>query len=247
MLTSGGAEQAPERHYLPFDGVADRAYAQSVRLGTANHYAMVIKCATDNPNTAFGGVAVLSDPARTTAYRNCTDNLQTISTSNRHRHTGLRADGSNNYSRDQTSGSGATGRHVQMAGRDLVTNQARVRIINAAGTSIWAPADVTASEDTQPTDLIIGCFLDYQFANPTLYTPIGWVASVVLNEVPSNDQLQEYAATSCNDAREIWHSHIRYYVTASGLLGGSTGPIAPVVGTSPLVLVGPAASDLVAL
>lgn len=247
MLTLGGTEPAPERHYLAFDGVADRAYAQGVRLGTGTEYAVVVKLGATNPNVNFGGIAILSDPARTTAYRNCTDNLQSLSTSQRHRHTGLRADGTNNYGRDQSSGDGATGRHVQMAGRFLSTDLARARVFTADGTTIWAPTDVSATEDTQPLDLILGAFLDYRFANPTLYTPIAWIASVVLPAVPTDAQLQAYAASTCHDAREVWGSDIRYYVTASGLLGGSTGPIAPVVGTSPLVLVGPAAADLVAL
>lgn len=247
MLTLGGTEPAPERHYLAFDGVADRAYAQGVRVGTGTEYALVVKLGASNPSAAFGGIAILSDPARTTDYRNCTDALQSITTNSRHRHLGLRADGTTNYTRDQSSGSGATGRHVQMAGRFLSTDLARARVFTADGTPIWAPADILATEDTQPLDLILGCFLNYQFGNADFFAPIAWVASVVLPAVPTDAQLQAYAASTCHDAREVWGSDIHHYVTASGLLGGSTGPIAPVVGTSPLVLVGPAAADLVAL
>lgn len=235
---------APERHALTFDGIVDRAYAAGVRPGTGTAYSVVTKLSTSNPNTAFGGITILSDPARTTAYRNCTDNLQSIATSSRHRHTGINAAGGNNYARDQASGAGAVGSHVQMAGRDLTSNLARVRIVQRDSTIIWSPADEAAAEDTQPLDLIIGAFTGYNFASPTLFTPISWVATVILNVIPSDAELQAYAAGT--DARTVWGANVVYYVTATSLVGQGSGPIPALVGTPSLTLVGPVEADLVA-
>jgi len=143
--------------------------------------------------------------------------------------------------------SGAAGAHVQLAGRDLAANLARIRVINEDGTTVWAPADAATVEDSVPRDVHLGAFLDYQFGMPTLHTPIRLVGALVLHSVPSDAELQAYAAASCRDAREVWGASIPWYVTASGLLGLGAGPIPPVCGTAPLTLVNLSASDLVSL
>lgn len=236
-----------ESHALVFDPAGlTRAYAQSVLPASGiTAYSLVLKLATTAGNVAFGGVAILSDPTRPTAYRNAVDNLQTQSTSSRHRHTGIAASGANNYSRDQGTGSGAAGAHVQLAGRDLAANLARVRVIAEDGSTVWAPADAATMEDSVPRDVHLGAFLDAAFGAPTLHTPIHLVSAVVSHAVPTDAELQAYAAATCRDARDVWGSELPWYWSASRLLG-SGSPVPPVCGTAPLTLVNLSAADLVA-
>lgn len=246
-MATGNARFGVERHALVFDAAGlTRAYAQSVLPASGlTAYALVLKLATTAGNVAFGGVGILSDPTRTTAYRNSVDNLQTTATSSRHRHTGIAASGASNYGRDQSSGSGATGAHVQCAARDLAGNLARVRVISDDGTTVWAPADAATVEDSAPRDVHLGAFLDYQFAAPTLHTSIRLVAALVLHAVPTDAELAAYAAPTCRDAREVWGQSIPWYCAASALEGQGSGPIPPVTGTANLTLVNLSSADLV--
>lgn len=71
------------------------------------------------------------------------------------------------------------------------------------------------------------------------------MSAVVLHSVPTDVQLQTYAAPTCRDARDVWGSELPWYWTASRLLGGGS-PVPPVCGTAPLTLVNLSSADLVA-
>lgn len=112
------------------------------------------------------------------------------------------------------------------------------------GTILYAPADPGASEDSQPTDLVIGCATNQTFSPfaGTFYA-IGWIASVILSAIPTDVQLQTYARGK--DARVAFGDSVVWYAAASSLVG--SGQIPPIVGTAPLILTGLTSADLVPL
>jgi hypothetical protein len=242
---------APERHYLPFDGLVDRAYAQAVRVAGGTEYALVTKVANTGVSGADNYLAHLSVPGNTSpAGANISDvTRRVISTGQRYSVIGLTAAGATNYSRASVSDAVAavdTGA-VYMVGRNLTTNLARGRVVGADQAIRWTFADLAAATDTEPLDVCIGAALSHAFSPfAGTYYAIGWVASLVLRIVPTDAQLQAYAAT--NDALSVWSlDQIDWYATASGLLARGSGPIVPRVGASLLNCVGPTEADLVSL
>lgn len=242
---------APERHYYPLDGLAERIRVVDARAAASGDYCLIIKVQGPNAAQNFANLAHLSDPAGAAApaYGNLTDGLSSVTVSSRHRFIGQRLSGASNYGLQQPSGTGAAQRHVQMVGRNLGSNLARARIIDRAGTSIWAPADLGTAEDSDPRDLVIGCVLDGAGASPSLFSSFHFVAAVLLPIAWTTDVLlAQYASDTCHDARDVWGAaNIGWYGTATGLLGQGTGPLLPTVGTALGVCSGMNASKLVSL
>lgn len=244
---------APERHYYPLDGLAERIRVVDARAAASGDYCLVIKVQGPSATQNFGVLAHLSDPAGTAppAYGNFTDALSSVvvSSVSRHRFVGLRVSGANNYGLQQPSGAAAGVRHVQMVGRNLTSNLARARFVDSAGTSVWSPADHGTTEDSDPRDLVIGCLLGPDGANPSNFAAYNFVAAVLLPFAWTTDVLlAQYASDTCHDARDVWGaSAITWYGTATGLLGQGTGPLLPTVGTAVGVCSGMNASKLVSL
>lgn len=242
---------APERHYYPLDGLAERIRVVDARAAASGDYCLIIKIQGPNATQNFAILAHLSDPvgAAAPAYGNLTDGLSSVTISSRHRFVGLRLAGASNYGLQQPSGAGAAQRHVQMVGRNLGSNLARARIIDRAGTAIWAPAELGTAEDSDPRDLVIGVALDGAGSTPTGFAAFNFVAAVLLPIAWTTDiLLAQYASDTCHDAREVWGaSAITWYGTATGLLGQGTGPLLPTIGTALGVCSGMNASKLVSL
>jgi hypothetical protein len=244
----GGA--APERDYLQLDGVADRLYSDGAMAGYTTQYAMVTKVAGMVNSGADSYISHLSIPGNTTpAGANISDILRRqLVGSQYYAINGLTAAAGTNYSRrsDADALVAVNTAATFAVGRDLTANTARGRIVGRDGTIRWTFADQAAAQDSAPEDLIIGCATDHLFVPYAgTYYAIQWVASVLLELVPTDAQLQAYAAG--NDARKVWPTGIIWYATATGLRGAGAGPITPIVGTAPLVSVGPVEADLVAL
>jgi hypothetical protein len=245
LLLSGGLP--PERHALPFDGVVDLAYAQGVRTATGTQYALVHKVASTAAAGANSYMALLSSPDKASNFHNISDMVGRVTSSgDRYRNLGINVAGGLAYSRVSSADSvlGETTAATTMVARNLTTDLARGRVVGRDGTIRWTFADISGGADTQPLDLVIGCATNNLFAPLTgSYFAHHWVASVVLDVIPTDAQLQAYAAGF--DARKVWGANVIYYPTATGLVGQGSGPIVPVVGTAPLVLSGPVEGDLV--
>lgn len=246
-----GRARAPERHYYPLDGLAERIRVVDARAAASGDYCLVIKVQGPNATQNFGCIAHLSDPAGAAAptYGNFTDGLSSLSTNSRHRAAGLQLLGASNYGVQQSAGSGAAQRHVQMIGRNLTSNLARGRVIDRAGTSIWAPADQATVQDSDPRTISIGAIVGPDGSSPTLFAAYNFVAAVLLPIAWTTDVLvAQYASDTCHDARDVWGaSAITWYGTATGLLGQGTGPLLPTVGAAVGVCSGMNASKLVSL
>jgi len=248
MLLLGGA--VPERDYLPLDGVADRLYSDGALAGYTTQYAMVTKVAATVNSGPDNYISHLSVPGNTSpAGANLSDvcGRRRVGLQYYTIHGATAAAGGNYGRRSDTDALVAVNTAATYAvARDLTANTARGRIIGSDGTIRWTFADQAAAEDSAPEDLIIGCATDHLFVPYAgTYYAIGWVATVLLKTVPTNAQLQAYAAGA--DARKAFGSDIVWYATASGLRGAGSGPILPLVGTAPLVSVGLVEADLVAL
>jgi hypothetical protein len=251
MMLGRRRKLAPERHYYPLDGLAERIRVVDARAAASGDYCLIIKVQGPNASQNFGSIAHLSDPAGAAAptYGNFTDGLSSLSTSSRHRAAGLQLLGASNYGVQQSSGSGAAQRHVQMIGRDLVRNLVRTRVIDRAGTVVWSPSDQATVQDSDPRTLSIGAIVGPDGSSPTLFAAYHFVAAVLLPAPNTTDVLlTQYASDTCHDAREVWGaSAITWYGTATGLLGQGTGPLLPTVGTTLGVCSGMNASKLVSL
>lgn len=251
MMLGRRRKLAPERHYYPLDGLAERIRVVDARAAASGDYCLVIKVQGPNAVQNFGYIGHLSDPAGAgpPTYGNLTDGLSSLSTSSRHRAAGIQLLGASNYGVQQSSGNGAAQRHVQMLGRNLTTNLARARVIDRAGTSIWAPADQATVQDSDPRTISIGAVVGPDGSSPTLFAAYNFVAAVLLPIAWTTDVLvAQYASDTCHDARDVWGaSAITWYGTATGLLGQGTGPLLPTVGTAVGVCSGMNASKLVSL
>jgi hypothetical protein len=247
MLLLGGT--SPERDSLAFDGVVDRAYAQGVRTATGTQYALVHKVASTAAAGSNSYMAILSDPTKASNFHNISDMVGRITSSgDRYRVLGINAGGSLAYSRVSSSESvlGVTTAAVSLVARDLTADTVRGRVVGQDGVVRWTFTDIAAGADTQPLDLVIGAATNNLFVpNAGSYFAHAWVASVVLDIIPTDAQLIAYATG--NDARKVWPANIIYYATATGLRGLGSGPIPPVVGSANVVLAGPVEGDLVAL
>jgi hypothetical protein len=248
MLLLGGT--APERDYLQLDGVADRLYSDGAMAGYTTQYAMVTKTAGMVNAGADSYISHLSIPGNVAPPGgNICDILRrNLVGSQYYTIAGLTAAASGNYSRrsDADALVAVNTAATYAVARDLTANTARGRIIGSDGTIRWTFADQAAAQDSAPEDLVIGCATDHAFVPYAgTYYAIQWVATVLLKTVPTDAQLQAYAAG--NDARKAFGSDIVWYATATGLRGAGSGPILPIVGTAPLVSVGPVEGDLVAL
>lgn len=242
---------APERHYYPLDGLAERIRVVNARAAASGDYCLLVKVQGPNAVQNFGCIAHLSDPAGANAptYGNFTDGLSSLSTNSRHRAAGLQLLGASNYGVQQSSGSGAAQRHVQMIGRDLVRNLVRTRVIDRAGTAIWSPSDQATVQDSEPRTISIGAIVGPDGTSPTLFAAYNFVAAVLLAAPHTTDVLlAQYASDTCHDARDVWgESAITWYGTSTGLLGQGTGPLLPTVGAAVGVCSGMNASKLVSL
>jgi len=253
MMLGRRRKLAPERHYYPLDGLAERIRVVDARAAASGDYCLVIKVQGPNATQNFGVLAHLSDPAGPGAptYGNFTDALSSVlvTSVSRHRFVGLRLSGASNYGLQQPSGAAAATRHVQMVGRNLTINLARGRFVTSNGASAWSPSDVATTDDSDPRDLVIGCAVDGAGNAPVSFTAYNFVAAVLLPIAWTTDALLgQYASDTCHDARDVWGaSAITWYGTATGLLGQGTGPLLPTVGTAVGVCSGMNASKLVSL
>ncbi len=224
-----------EQHYLAFDGVANFAYADGGASGYSTAYALVVKIADLPPTTAaWPPVAHLSNSSAGAFTRNLTDVVQLKDDAvDMYRHVGLKLDNSVNYNHE--SASQAAGAQVLCAARNLATDTARARVVRSSdGLLFWAPADEAAAEDSAPDDVVVGGFTDAALvAQATFFCAVKLIAAVFLDKVPTDAELQAYAATS--DARLVWPTAILGYWPAS-LANGTEIP--NLAGTAPLTLAG---------
>jgi len=244
LVNTATASVDPERDYLPFDGVTDFAYADGGATGYTTAYALIIKIATLPTTTAAWPVLVHLSRSASSFIANATDYLQLQDAApDLHRHRGINLAAATNYERSSAGQCG--GAQVQMLARDMTGNLARVRVIKASDQSVfWAPADVAAPEDSTPDDIFVGGLGNPNFTLNQAPCNIQLIAVVFLDAIPSDADLQLYADPDCHDARPIFGSSIKGYWCASSAVGSS---IPALVGTAPLTLSGPTASDLVPL
>ena len=247
MLAAGlmnGAAAAPEQHYLPFDGLVDYAYSDGGATGYSTQYALIVKISTLPTQTAASPfIAHLSDSA-VVFVANLTDIDQMIdAATDTYRHAGYTLASGINY--DRASTSQCAGAQVHMLGRNMTDNTARVRVIKASDQSVfWGPSDVSATQDRAPDDICLGALCNPNLTFNSKPCDIRLVAVVFVDAIPSDADLQLYAAPTCHDARPIFGASIKGYWAASSAVGSS---IAALVGTAPITLSGPVAGELVAL
>lgn len=239
---------ALETKALVFDGIVDYAYAENV-INAASTYTVFVKLLVGNPAGSFKNIfhTADSDIAGPNDFAQWSDIFQTAGTSLQYyRAIGLRSDGvTASYSRQSSSDTvNTTSAGVLIALTRLIgTSQAVARVYRTdTGAAVWAPATLTVTSGTTPDILVLAAGLNKTLTPVAgFYSPIRLIAAGIVAGQPTSDQLASYATK--DDARPIL-TNLSHYWSVDRLGSGDT-EIAPVVGTEPLRLFGPAFADLI--
>ena len=238
----GAGYVAPEQHYLPFNGTTNIAKIVGGILGYSTQYSLVLKLATLPTTTADWPIIAHLSYSGNVFAGNVTDYVQLQGGAILHRHAGITLAGGTNYAR--ATASQCPGAQVQMFGRDLTANLARVRIVKSSDQSLfWAPGDVATAEDSTPDDIIIGGLGNPNGTLNSSPCDVQLVAVLAFHSLPSDALLQAYASPTCRDARPIFGSALKGYWPVSSMAGSS---VPALIGSASMACTGLTASNLVA-
>ena len=251
LLAAGafGGALAAERHSLQFDGVGDLAYSPggatgvgsgqlgwtlvTKTLGRASGPTKGIACVYDN--AAFPDGLIDGVYAGTTGTKRVWADGYLGSAS------------SGQYSVQPTDET-ATGQQVYaVAHRDTATRRADLYLVKAGATLATAGMDMTAGGAARtPLHVGVGTLLATGHVSAgAYYSATNLIALALVRGLATEAELQAYSLAS--DARAVWNSaRLWGYWPVSGAVGSSV----PNLGSGtvvPLTLVGPVASELVAL
>ena len=140
----------------------------------------------------------------------------------------------------------ADGSYVIAVWHNLAANTCHFRVVRSDGTIVTSTDTAATMVDRAPDTLVCGGIVNGDNVAQGFYQTLKMQALLALTDtIPSDAELQAYAALTCRDARLVWPTPRTYYV-ASLVSDDST---IPNLGSNeiPLTLVGPVASDMVAL
>lgn len=233
---AGAPYVAPERHYLPFDGLNDYGVALDAAVGafdagTAGEICVVVKTASLAPLDSYtpyaqivGGnsLSTIPESSVVTGYTATT----AVFTAR-----GWASDGTGSTVANATAaGSGgvvfAAGRR-NGDGREVRSMVAR----RGSGTPV-SQGTATPTDRTDAAHVVFGGWVTFAGAVQDV-SAITFVAGVLLHRYPTLDEVAAYSAS--DDARLIWPDAIHAYWAASDVVGTS---IPARVGAVPMTLMG---------